>query len=444
MASESIPVYESRVSPERLAWSVVLLAFGVFCLVVLVTTVGIYTFLFESTVSLQTTLKVSRGTVGVTNTDLGSFFIRDQNDITGRIVTVSTDQQSQGTILFFDSTVEPTEIYAILTLRGDTSLRINEASQPRFEWSNRNNQIEIEGFRGTLDILITGAEAQVFPMRIATETGASINFQQNGHYVVSATEDIVSAVTRAGVAILLDSDLRNNVYIPEKQTGVLNVSSSEIRLETEDGNIIQNGLFSLMEDVPHNGDSPRLPLGWGCQTALELPRGTFTMDTLDGLPALRLVRSRATANGETRCIQPMPDDGVDVTQFDSLKISTTFLINYQSLSKCGTLASECPLMLVMRYIDTDGIDRTWITGFYYADNPQLSYPPRCVTCDFQPQDHQRISEKAWYTYESDNLFNVLPVDRRPATIQSIEFYASGHEYDVFISEMAVLTDTLPG
>jgi hypothetical protein len=42
----------------------------------------------------------------------------------------------------------------------------------------------------------------------------------------------------------------------------------------------------------------------------------------------------------------------------------------------------------------------------------------------------------WYTFESPNLFDVLK-ETRPARINSIELFASGHDYESLISNVAL-------
>lgn len=92
-------------------------------------------------------------------------------------------------------------------------------------------------------------------------------------------------------------------------------------------------------------------------------------------------------------------------------------------------------MLRMDYRHGDRVYQ-WFHGFYAV--PLLAeqgYPLRCSSC---AQDHEAINEKAWYTYDSGNLISVFPPDQRPDSIVGIWFYASGHQYDVYVSEVSLL------
>ncbi|MFQ3672717.1 MAG: hypothetical protein SNJ83_03875, partial [Aggregatilineales bacterium] len=105
--------------------------------------------------------------------------------------------------------------------------------------------------------------------------------------------------------------------------------------------------------------------------------------------------------------------------------------------------SECPLMLRVNYIDVNGSERAWFQGFYTMSNPALGYPPRCESCT---QDHLQINPRVLYTYRTGNLFATIPASARPVRITSVEFYASGHQYDVLVNEIGMYVgyvDTVP-
>ncbi len=54
------------------------------------------------------------------------------------------------------------------------------------------------------------------------------------------------------------------------------------------------------------------------------------------------------------------------------------------------------------------------------------------------QEHDRINEKSWFTYESGNLFALLGPSQVPRSILNVQFYASGHQYDVSLGEISLL------
>ena len=437
---------QSSISPERMAWSVLLVAFAMFCILTFSTALGIYSFLFESTVSISTTLRVAVGTVGITGSDLIEAVEREQEDLTNQTTSISTDSQSQATIQFWDKLGQediPPPIVAAVTLQRNTFVTFNRAVAPRFEWSNNPYDIQLSKLTGQLDILVTGVEDNTFIMRIDTEQGMIINLNRNGRYSIIATDDEVSLLNLEGEAVVFFADdFTNNRLVPEGQEVIIRLGNRSIELKKATDNILTNGAFSL-QPVMHDSEGiPVLPPGWGCRVNQdELPRGESTIGEFDGRVGIRLKRlSNATSHGEVGCVQPFGVDGLDVKDYDSIKIVSTFYLNYQSLSKCGTVGSECPLMLLVTYDDRLGNTLSWYKGFYYDELLSNEYPARCSSCT---QDHQNINEKVWFTYESDNLYNLIDESLRPARIRSIEFYASGHQFDTIVSNMMILVNPPP-
>ena len=81
-----------------------------------------------------------------------------------------------------------------------------------------------------------------------------------------------------------------------------------------------------------------------------------------------------------------------------------------------------------------GVDAIkWRHGFY--THSRDDWPLRCDTCI---QDHQLIHDKSWYVYESPNLLTLFAPDPPPEKIVSVWVYTSGHEYDVWIRDVALL------
>ena len=427
----------SRIPPERLAWGILLMFFALFCVLCVLSSIGLYYFAFESTVSMETTLQVGRGTVGVTESDLIERATRFERNVSNTNVRLRTDSQSQSTLLFREN--EPDgELLGSITLKEDTSMQLRRAALPRFDWSNAVYEIDLRDFSGEIDLQILGAENREFLARVQTNKGELIDIRENGRYVIAVSEMITTVISREGSAIIFAEDRANNRLIPAGQQAIILRDQSEIQLTPTYENLVENGLFVLFDTPSEQSDNGNIPLTisrWGCTNIQDdLPRGSFSAERFDGRSVVRLMRAdNAQSHGETHCIQP--EINQDVSDFEYLELIATFYINFQSLSECGSLASECPLMLRMEYVDVFGNDRELFQGFYYAADHTIDYPLLCASCTRQ---HENINEKAWYTYETGNLFTALSEDSRPAIIKGIEFYASGHQYDVFVSEIALL------
>jgi hypothetical protein len=184
-----------------------------------------------------------------------------------------------------------------------------------------------------------------------------------------------------------------------------------------------------------------IPSVWRCNNIQNsAPAGRFEVVTEDGYPALRLFRGEgADSHGETNCALTFSaSNGLDISRFDYLAVRSTFKIRPHTLSACGLEGSECPLMLRMDYYTPSQVDPIWwIHGFFTSFNPGIESPFTCDTCNDR---HEIINPDRWYTYESGNLITTLPPDKQPSALLNLRFYASGHQYDVFISEIELLVD----
>lgn len=429
------------IDPQRLAWGVLLLAFAAFCVIAVTSIIVVYYFAFQSSVSMQATLQVARGTVGVQEPSEAEQSERRERDIS-RGTVITTDRMealSQATITFRDFQ-QGNRIVAVVTLRSDTSVRVRSASRPRFEWSEPGYEIDLVDFTGEMSIYVASDIERDVEVNIRSVRGTWMSVVGPGRYVARASETRSSLTNRRGEAIMISSDRQLARSVPEGSQGVLTSDSDTIQLVP--ALTVLNVNSELQTFVPEEIDNSRETrealIGWSCTFRRDLPRGRYNQDYApDGRRSLRVVRDdSATANGEVRCEQRLGtgQQGIDVTGFDQLFIQTSLYVNYQSISMCGIEASECPLMLLVKFEDTNGVAREWYRGVYARDDG-ISLPNRCSSC-FEP--HILINEKTWYTFTSDNLFNAFGSDVRPAVITEIIFYASGHQYDVYVDEVALL------
>lgn len=423
---------------EQLAWGIMLLSFALFCVICVASSVGLYLFLFESTMPVNARLEVARGTVILTDADFNQSGARQTTAIS-RMTSISTDDQSQASLVIESVHGDDIDLIASITVENGSVARLQNVTAPRFSWSTVGHHIDLRDLNGNFDILVMPSED--FTMALHTAQGAVIDITSAGRYTLVADSNRVRLTTRTGSAVISTDDARsNNRLVSDNEQGLVFSSQSRPSVGPARENLIENGLF--MFDIPdeiEGSATTALPGRWGCSDVQdELPRGAYYPDTLRGRPGLRLIRGDAAdSNGQTRCVQQFGSNGVDVSENTFLELETTFLLNYQSLSKCGTDGSECPLMLRIDYLDVTGAERVWVQGFYYADDPAYDYPSRCLSCVLG--EHRRVNEKTWYTYKTGNLMRLLAQHGAPAIIQSVEFYGSGHQYDVMMGEIGLYT-----
>ena len=421
----------------RITWGVLVTAFVVFCMICLASTIGLYGFIFRSTVPMSATLQISRGTALVTNADVTERGYRAETTLPTRPVVINNSAQTQSVLVFGSADPERGPL-ALLTLQDNSEIRLLSAEHPRFSWSVLRSEIILDSFDGELDIFVFDRGNELSDIRIIDVAGNRVDILDTGRYVISSVNNRMYVDTRAGNAIIFATDDRSAVSVTSGQQyrvgGDLNNPS---RVTTYRENLIDKGLFAFIQPSVVD-EAQYLPYPWGCEVRQDnLPTSTYTMDYWEGRRAVRYTRGNgAESHGETNCSQSFGPDGASLQGYSFLEIETTVLINYQSLSKCGQEGSECPLMLRLRFETEDGGTFEWIQGLYYADDPSRDYPNQCSGC---LQANFQMNQKVWYTYRSDNLIATLSAAGYPplTSIKDIKFYASGHDYDVFVSELGL-------
>jgi hypothetical protein len=424
---------------QRLAWGVLLLSFAVFCVLCLFATLGVHYFFFQSRVAMPSLLVVSRGTAGLTESDLIEQVVRRGREIYNRAI-ISTDALSQATISFIDH-YEDSRLVASVTLRSRSSLDLERIERPRFNWSTERYVIELGGFSGDVMVSVGDRLGRDLLLSLETEQGTVIRLSPGGRYNLSANADQTQVISLRGTASITTPD-RQSFAVLDGQRALLDHASEQMVFSAGYQDLIVTDGFSSDNVVDMTASAPPLSNAvWRCRSAqISSPEGAFGLERIDGRSAMRMWRGGgANSHGETFCIQNLgltAQEGLDVSMFDSLIWRVTFKVVSQSLGTCGSQGSECPFTLRMDYIPTSGERAiSWYHGFYVTPSAQFEYPLRCDSCT---QDHQNINENAWYTYDSGNLFTLIPEGQRPKSILNVRFYASGHEYDVYVEDVSLL------
>lgn len=455
---------------EQVTWGMLWLAFAVFCLTIGLMGVGLYYFLYNSIVPMPSILHVSRGTLGVTTTDLLELVVRDNRSLmSGEIISVPPD--TQGVILISDNSDMETSHLVALTLRGDTQVRFVNALRPRFDWGVEAYRITLVGITGDIDVSISPSLQRPLQLELIASGGDLASFDRPGDYTVSVRGDQLQVVSYDGAARLVSEDRAvPALEIPVGSRGVLSMSNNQII--SLPGYVDLLGALTFTPDtlISANPDTPSevlaSPLTWICfnPSDTQEPRGTYNVEEIDGRRAVHLLRAQnATTHGETRCTQRFGGSlGVDISGYNYLSLRVVFRIVSQSLAVCGIAGSECPLMLNMQYIpaiyeaeaaptltieDFGSIfdplrpspGRNWRKGFYVMPRGELDAPQRCDTCF---QEHSLVRADEWYTFDSGNLLTPFAPEDRPRYLLNFSFYASGHQYDVYISDMQMLVSNI--
>ncbi len=429
-----------NIDPQRRAWGIMLVSFAVFCTVCLITGIGIIYFLFQSSVPLDGTMEVARGSGGITSQEPIRLSAAISNND-----GLSTDPLSQATVTLSDPQ-NGKQIVTAMTLRGDTSLKLNRGTRPRFRWSSGQYMVELQDFSGELNVFIPKHLNRELNVSILTRAGDLIYLRSGGQYILRASDTRVQVINQSGDLILKPSHVDIGKSIPANNQGMINyaIDPNEVAISPAYTNLVSDTVFGDDLEPQSESEQSGQPFikDWVCNDNSN-PNGKAFSDMSDGRPVLRFLRAdNATSHGETGCIRSWPNEGQNVESFNYLSLRATFKINYQSLSACGQDGSECPMMLIVEYRDKNNVNRRWIHGFYYFVDPNRNFPLQCNSC---LQAHEQINEKTWFTYDSGNLLNLLAnpdqlAEQRPVSIIDVQFKSSGHQYDVTVGDVVLFAD----
>jgi len=412
-----------RRNPQRLAWTVLLLSFGTCVTLAVSVPLLIRTFLTESTDPTPRILEVQQGTVLLRRPTSADFVgITDFTTDVPDGSAIKADQSTQAILTLRDLGSDAN--LAIVQLYGNTGVTVLTAASPRFEASPNPHRLDLGIESGRIRINLPADSARAVVASIRAPQG-EVTFS-TGTYAVEVTNEELQVTAREGTATV-------------KAQGSEVVIESLQRARVELGQAPQGGL-SNERNLIVDGNFAGVPFGaWSVGNDLQdetEPAGTVDFSAVAGRRAARFNR-QGQSHAETRLVQKIERD---VTEAASLTLHFVVLIGGQDIPVCGSLGSECPLMVRIDYVDASGTNREWVQGFYSANapDPQNVNPQFCVTCSTR-DPHRAIAPGTWFTYDSGDLMDVLVVDdSKPTRITQLTLYASGHSYTSAVTDVELL------
>jgi hypothetical protein len=419
-------------NPQRLAWITMLSALVVFCLLCLSAVVFVRWLVFDSPTQLNVTLHVGKGTVGLAEPETDEKAIRSSAPV-GSSNRLTTDNTSQGYLAFSDP--YSGDIIATVMLRKNSVAKLSSASRPRFSLSENPYVIRLIDTSGRFEVWVSNDLKRDIRLEITGPLG-TLHVEEGGNYLIDSTTEYLTVNARLGTATLIEHDGQTQ-HLATSTEGSISLGETAIQVKPGPVDLLPNWDFDQSKDWP---------VEWSCTHKFspdnqDGPPGKWFFKRVDGRGAIHIERMQPQPGpGTTLCNQYLtgPDGALDVSQYDSLRLRVTIEVHFQSLSACGVVGTECPVMLHLVYEDENGVQRNWYHGFYAEYRPNEGR----TICDACWEEHEQINKDAWYSYESGNLFTDWPEGQRPRAIEYIEFYADGHQYDVMLNEVALVA-TLP-
>ncbi len=399
-----------RNNPERVAWTVLFGAFGIFLILCAAVPIGARSYLLDSTTPQTAMLEVIDGIVRVQERDAVAPIAVTVPLSLSEGSTLETDANSRGILTFHDGST--------VTIFPGTALTLREMRTASFDWGRQPIALTIDQVRGRIRVgaaqlyyAAPGAPTQRVFRIITPHFSARIT---EGSFAVDVYADSSQITVRDGTAEVTSQG--RTVSVGRRQRTV--VTRGEVPLAP----------MPAAQDLIVNGDfKDPLPRGWPVLDSIGPPGaavGSVEVVAFADRHALHILRTGALQTSAiTGIIQQI---NREVSDFRTVRLSADIRLHSHSLSGGGILSSEYPLILRLRYRDVYGSETEKVYGFYYqntTNNPT-------VNGELVPQD-------VWVPFESDLIESLDP---KPFYITSLQIYASGWDYDSFVSNVRLIVE----
>ncbi len=405
-------------NPERVAWAILFLAFGVFVLSAVTIPLGIRYAIRYTTVAQTAQFNPTLGTVLLyPPKPAGAEPIavtEARTDIPegSRLVTVGEGTQGVLGLMLSANPGEPA--VGTVHLYPGTSLELVRLRRPRFASSPEPYRVLLRLHEGRIRLFTNSSDGR--PLAVTVETPHGQVVLDEGTYTLSATPERTDVSVRLGTAHVYHRSGEILTVLPGLRTW-MGVEEPPTELVSAERNLIRNGDFSqpLLDTWETYTDAPYVT------------PGTVEVVELAGRRVARFVRDGEdgvhTEVGIRQSIEQ------DVNGYDSLMVRLDVQLLRQTLRGAGEKSSEFPLRFEIQYTDIYGKELRWGWGFYFRDPPP----------EWPLFGGEKIAPRVWYSYESPNLMELL-ADTRPAYIHSIRVYASGWNYESLLGEISLVAE----
>ncbi len=414
---------------QRLAWALLIGSFFVCLLIGITIPLSASAYIRGATQDLIATVQANEGTVG----------IDDESGVRRAVIAgESAEPVEPGSSILTDATAtallllsEPDEetLLARLTIDGNSTVRIDRATAPRFSWSNAENVIDyqLESGRLRLSVPEPQNESASLTINFATPQG-NVIINEPGQYAIEVNNEATQVNVQEGMVGILAND--ESLLLAAGERAEIPTGMGPRGPLDPERNLIQNGDFA-------EGLNNWAEYTWRVELA-DQPAGKTQVTRVDGEPVVRFERV-GIGHADARILQSINQT---VTDFESLRLLLTLRIAEQSLGVCGIQGSECPLFVRINYIDENGVSQTWQHGFYaIGEVDDNTTPGACVSCAVIQRNHARAPLDQAFFYEVDLLEELarqgaLP----PRQIESVSLVASGHSFVTDVMDLALIAN----
>ena len=403
-----------RDNPERLAWTILLVSFFTFCLLVISIPLGIRQFIVTAAESHEVRVTAYGGAVlmRLAAQDTWTAITEPDQGIPEETI-LKTESSSQAVVWLFDD--------SNLQVRNDSQVVILETSTPRFDSSPRPASIMIKVQSGKV-LVGVAPPPRDRSRQFEVHTPHGVILLEEGNYSINVTEtetDVnVRTVRAVGHAIL--QAVGESIPLEVGERGRIEAGHPPEGPLPGEQNLLSNGDFQQSLSVGW--------ISWGEREKAEEAEGSVAIETINGSQVVHFIRR----GGNQRHAESGIRQGLDLDVRDAslLQIRLNVRVIHQSLPGGGVRSSEFPLMVRLLYRDANGREHDWVRGFYYSNRDGL------FVRDDESYQGILIPQNLWRPFESDNLILLLG-SHRPVHLITLEVYASGHDYESMVSDVGL-------
>jgi hypothetical protein len=416
-------------SPQRLAWSVLLISFLSCCALTVGVPTGAIALINNSTYAALINIKLQAGRTiayGQAETEADARVVdqsgRDVDELS--TIIVDGDLPSQAFLTIRESDAVTTSLVTMQLYSG-TRVKIERARVPRFGIATSPIEITIKLISGRVQIQSEALSSR--PVRLEVRSEQMDSLLSPGAYSLEISQDETSLFVREGAAQLTS--------IAKPETFTIQANQRTI---VRSGEGIVPGLYAPPRDLIRDGHfQSALGDTWETISEVYVPgdiSGTVRIIGNSANNTLILERPGVGLNwGRTGVRQEILEN---VSGRTSLQLRINFTILFQELKVCGGQGSECPLMAKINYRNTEGGTKEWTQGFYADGTPHMPDLPDFIvqSADLRTK-HIATRLGIAEPYESPNLLGIIP---DITTINWIQIYAEGHGVQTQINSVELL------
>ncbi|MFN8473735.1 MAG: hypothetical protein U0822_16215 [Anaerolineae bacterium] len=410
---------------QRLAWLILLAAFGTFLIIVIGGPIVVRYYLNNAMMARTADLEVIRPIVQVRAApNTVPIAVSDQAHL-DEGQTIVTDNESRGLLTFFDNST--VQVYP------NTVVRLDTLRAPRFgAWgvSQRPSEIALEVVSGTVKIGVAPQISANAPQTTFEVTSPHMAAQLNeGGYFFDVGGDATDVQAYNSPAVV--TNIAGGAPVSVRRGEHTRVVAGRLPAAPTAGEVdlIADGDFTDRGAVAPSGSTGP----WDIKIDQGTDGGSVdpTWEVMDAgdRQALHFKRMGSETvpgrgnHAEVRAIQTLNRNLPN--PYTSLKLRADVKIDNQSLSGGGYLSTEYPLILRVLYKDVYGSDVEWFKGFYVQNdngNPTLN--------------GEQIKPGVWVPVE----FDLHNEGLLPFQIMSVEVRAAGWDFDSSISNVQLVVE----